>query len=64
MGNDLNIFGIYIYMQLTNKLTTIVHSEAISRSGMENDFNGKQKLSCVIIPKNQSWVLHDWTKLL
>ena len=51
-------------MQLTNKLTTIVNNEAISRSSMENDFNGKQKLSCVIIPKDQSWVLRDWPKLL
>ena len=51
-------------MQLTNRLTTIVKTEAISRSCMENDFNGKQKLSCVIIPKDQSWVLHDWAKLL
>ena len=51
-------------MLLTNKLTTIVNNEAISRSSMENDFNGKQKLSCVIIPKDQSWVLRDWTKLL
>lgn len=51
-------------MMLTNKLTTIVQSVALSRSCMENDFNGKQKLSCVIIPKDQSWVLHDWNKLL
>jgi len=51
-------------MQLTNKLATIVKTEAISRSDMENDSNGKQKLSCVIIPKDQSWVLHDWQELL
>ena len=51
-------------MLLTNKLTTIVNNEAISRSSMENDFNGKQKLSCVIIAKEPSRVLRDWAQLL
>ena len=49
---------------LTNKLYSIACNCACSRSVIENDGNGKQKLACVIVSKDRSCILCKWNKSL
>ena len=49
---------------LAIKLNKIACKYSLHRSGIENAGNGKQKLICVIISKNRSYVLRPWHKLL
>lgn len=49
---------------LPNKLYNHVCECAINRSMKENDYNGKQKLACIITSKNRQCVLCNWYELL
>ena len=51
-------------MLLTNKLQNMVCQCAHHRSQIANDFNGKQKLACLIVSGDRSCVLRARYKLL
>ena len=49
---------------LPKKLFNFANECACRRSTIENDYNGKQKLACIIISKNRQCLLCKWYKLL
>lgn len=51
-------------MLLTNKLQGMVCQCAHYRSQINNDFNGKQKLACLIVSGDRSCILRARHKLL
>jgi hypothetical protein len=44
-------------MCISNKLHSLTLDCATCRAAKENDYNGKQKLACLIVSKDRSYVL-------
>ena len=51
-------------MCITNKLHSLTLDCASCRATINNDFNGKQKLACLIVSKDRSYVLRKRDKSL